>query len=311
MHQLPTTEVAKLVSQAWKDLSQEEKDEWEDLARRDKARYEVEKSMYSGPWKIPAKKRSQKDPAAPKRPMSAFLSFSNSKRALIRKQHPDIGNAQVSRILAQMWKEAPEEERKQHIEKEFGLRQDYKVAIADWKKKHTSEQEAIRHQREQIAMSHVVDGKLPGMSTQSTARETQEKALSAGGEGPALTDAEKLELAHVYGSAVDNDYFAVGPSGLIPTGASANGYSPSMAAVAFGAGGTSFGQPYPYSLGAPAYAGLTASVGQTSAYDDLAAATSAYNAAAAGLVSIMGVRMILHHLCSHFVALIILVDLIS
>ena len=93
-----------MVSQAWKALSHDEREEWEEMARRDKARFEYEKSIYAGPWKVPAKKRSQKDPNAPKRPMSAFLSFSNSKRAQVKSRHPDIGNAEVSRILAQMWK---------------------------------------------------------------------------------------------------------------------------------------------------------------------------------------------------------------
>ena len=97
--QLSTTEVAKMVSQAWKDLSSEEREKWEEMARKDKARYEMEKSMYTGPWKVPAKKRSQKDPNAPKRPMSAFLSFSNSKRSYVKDKHPDIGNAEVSRNI--------------------------------------------------------------------------------------------------------------------------------------------------------------------------------------------------------------------
>jgi hypothetical protein len=35
----------------------------EEMARRDKRRYEVEKTMYTGPWKVPANKsRCQKDP---------------------------------------------------------------------------------------------------------------------------------------------------------------------------------------------------------------------------------------------------------
>ena len=62
-----TTEVAKMVSAAWKALSHDEREVFEDMARRDKARYEVEKTMYAGPWKVPAKKRASKDPNAPKR----------------------------------------------------------------------------------------------------------------------------------------------------------------------------------------------------------------------------------------------------
>lgn len=159
---LSTTDVAKLVSQAWRDLSNEERDVWEDMARKDKARYEMEKSMYTGPWKVPAKKRSQKDPNAPKRPMSAFLSFSNSKRAYVKEKHPNVGNAEISRILAQMWKDASPEERKDHVDREFQLRQEYKTAIAEWRRNSESEIQAARKEREDQAMKAVLEGKPLG-----------------------------------------------------------------------------------------------------------------------------------------------------
>ena len=58
-----------MVSEAWRELNPEDKEVWEKKARKDKARYEVEKAMYKGPWKVPANKRTPKDPSAPKRPM--------------------------------------------------------------------------------------------------------------------------------------------------------------------------------------------------------------------------------------------------
>ncbi|OEU15810.1 HMG-box, partial [Fragilariopsis cylindrus CCMP1102] len=122
---LSTTEVAKMVSIAWKALPEDEREKWEELARQDKARYEMEKSMYTGPWKVPATKRINKDPKAPKRPMSAFLSFSNSKRQYVKNKHKDVKNAEVSRILAQMWKDADAEEKKMFVDGEFRLRQEY------------------------------------------------------------------------------------------------------------------------------------------------------------------------------------------
>lgn len=156
-----------MVSQAWKNLSAEERDEWEEMARRDKARYEVEKTMYTGPWKVPAKKRSHKDPNAPKRPMSAFLSFSNSKRAEVKAANPDIGNAEVSRILAKMWKEAPEEERKEHIDREYSLRQDYKTAIAEWRRNSDGQLQAARKEREDEALRAVL-AKNGGMAAEES-----------------------------------------------------------------------------------------------------------------------------------------------
>ena len=92
-----------MVSKAWKNLSTDKREEWEEMARRDKARFEMEKSRYTGPWKILAKKRSSKDPNAPKRPMSAFLSFSNSKRAQVKRENQDMGNTELSRLLGTLF----------------------------------------------------------------------------------------------------------------------------------------------------------------------------------------------------------------
>jgi len=158
---LSTTVVAKMVSKAWKALPEDEREKWEEMARQDKARYEMEKSMYSGPWKVAVTKRLRKDPKAPKRPMSAFLFFSNSKRAYVKSKHKDSKNAEVSRILAKMWKDADTEEKKPFVDEEFALRQQYKIAMAEWKRKAEEEIKAKRDERENEAMKAVREGKLP------------------------------------------------------------------------------------------------------------------------------------------------------
>jgi hypothetical protein len=150
-----------MVSLAWKALPEDEREKWEELARQDKARYEMEKSMYTGPWKVPATKRINKDPKAPKRPMSAFLSFSNSKRAYVKNKQKDVKNAEVSRILAQMWKDANAEEKKIFVDEEFRLRQEYKLAMSEWKRQSEEEIKSKREQRENEAMKAVREGKLP------------------------------------------------------------------------------------------------------------------------------------------------------
>lgn len=130
----------------------EEKENWEKKARKDKARYEVEKSMYKGPWKVPANKRTPKDPTAPKRPMSAFLAFSNKRRAGLKREHPDATNADLSKMLSKTWREAPEELRKKYMDEEAGLRATYKVEVAKWRKKVAEERKQERTEREAVAM---------------------------------------------------------------------------------------------------------------------------------------------------------------
>jgi len=114
------------------------------MARRDKARYDVERATYKGPWKVPANKRTPKDPTAPKRPMSAFLAFSNSRRAMVKRQNPDATNAEISKTLSNMWKEAPDDLRQKYIDEEYGKRQQYKASMSDWRKKNDEEKRVER-----------------------------------------------------------------------------------------------------------------------------------------------------------------------
>ena len=136
------------MSVAWKELSPEDRELWEEMARKDKARFEVEKSLYTGPWKVPAKKRSQKDPNAPKRPMSAFLAYSHVKRAEVKKKNQNMNNVESSCVLAQMWQGTPEEEEKDRIEKEYNLRQKYLSEIAVWRENTEKELTDQRKHRE-------------------------------------------------------------------------------------------------------------------------------------------------------------------
>jgi len=150
-----TTNIAKLVSKAWKELSTEERNKWEEMARQDKHRFEVEKSLYTGPWKMLAKKGSQKDPNAPKRPMSAFLAYSHAKRASVKVKNPELNNTEISRLLVRTWKEAPEEDKREYIEQESQLRQKYLSEIAVWRENKEREIKEERHHREEFVLKRI------------------------------------------------------------------------------------------------------------------------------------------------------------
>ena len=126
--QIRATEVAKLVSQAWKDLSDKSRSYWLELGRKDRQRYDREKAAYKGPWKVP----DMKDPKAPKRPMSAFLSFSNERRKAVVKENPNMSGTEISRALSEMWRECPTDIKQIYQEKESVARQKYKKDREIW-----------------------------------------------------------------------------------------------------------------------------------------------------------------------------------
>jgi len=147
-----TTDIAKLVSEAWKALVPEDREEWELKAEVDRARYEEEKANYKGPWKIPAhNKRSTKDPSAPKRPMSAFLAYSNSRRAGLKRKNPKATNSDLSKMLSKSWKELIPEDRAKYMEEEAELRAKYKTDMAVWRKKAAKQKKQERVEEEERA----------------------------------------------------------------------------------------------------------------------------------------------------------------
>jgi hypothetical protein len=55
-----TTSIAKMVSEEWRNMNQEERAKWEDMARRDRDRFEKQKATYRGPWTVPIGHRKSK-----------------------------------------------------------------------------------------------------------------------------------------------------------------------------------------------------------------------------------------------------------
>lgn len=144
-----------MVSEAWRALDAKDREKWEEMARKDRARYEEERKNYRGPWKVAVSKKAYKDPNAPKRPMSAFLMYSNGRRAAVKKEHPEFSNGEISRLLSEMWRAAPDEERQKYIKEEFELRQKYKVDIAKWRK------EAEEKEKERVAQEEEEERNAP------------------------------------------------------------------------------------------------------------------------------------------------------
>lgn len=134
-------QISKRSSEKWKALSLEDRAIWDEKAKIDKERYNLEKEKYTGPWQVPYT-RPKKDPNAPKRPMSAFLYFSQVKRRSIREANPGVRNTEISRVLGDLWKKSSTEERAPHIEKEAIERRKYKIDIAKWR-----EEDAVRKAR--------------------------------------------------------------------------------------------------------------------------------------------------------------------
>ena len=121
-----------IIADAWKELSDDDRAYWDEEARNDKLRYVKEKAASKGPWEQP-KRRAKKHPLAPKRPMSAFLKYSQQRRKAAKAENPDMSNTDISRLLGEMWRNTDPEERRPFQEVEEKERAVYKAEIAKWR----------------------------------------------------------------------------------------------------------------------------------------------------------------------------------
>lgn len=115
--------IAKMVSEEWRALSKEDKIAWEEEASSDRVRYNAEMKNYRNTIK------EATGSEVPKRPMSAYLAFSNKRRAGLKRLNPSATNAELSKLLSKAWKEAAPELKSEYIQEEAKLRAEYNAEM--------------------------------------------------------------------------------------------------------------------------------------------------------------------------------------
>jgi len=139
-------QMSKRASQLWEGITPEEKEKWEKEAAEDKARYEREMAEYTPPIgfdekgrNVQAKKTKRKkrrDPAAPKRGLTAYVWFGHEERPKIQQEFPNISFQEVGRKLGERWRAMGAEEKAKY---------DVKAAID--KERYSRESEAYKQEQ--------------------------------------------------------------------------------------------------------------------------------------------------------------------
>ena len=138
-------EVGKKLGEMWKALSDAEKEPFNKMAAADKERYAKAMEVYTPPEgsdepepKKGKKAKAKKDPNAPKKALSAFILFSNAKRAEVTAElkaaNPDMkGVAEVGKKLGEMWKALSDAEKEPFNKMAADDKERYAKAMEDYK----------------------------------------------------------------------------------------------------------------------------------------------------------------------------------
>ena len=79
-------------------------------------------------------KRRKKDPSAPKAPLNGYLVFFNKERTEMHQRSPQIGFGELTKIIANKWKELPTEEKQRYTYEAELDKERYVKEMADYKK---------------------------------------------------------------------------------------------------------------------------------------------------------------------------------
>jgi len=99
------TEVTKKASEEWKVLTADQKKEWDDKAKLDKARYDNQMKSYVPPNNVGGpKKKAKKDPNAPKQAQNAYMFFVNEFREKNKTSGGSQSVTEMSKRAGEAWR---------------------------------------------------------------------------------------------------------------------------------------------------------------------------------------------------------------
>jgi structure-specific recognition protein 1 len=110
-------DIAKLLGQRWRELTEDEKLPYLDKQKADQERYHKQKA--SGEFdeaseeEGAAKKGKKRNKPAdePKKPNTAYFLFMNANRNKVATQKPGLKNTEITKLLAEQWKEMKEDDK--------------------------------------------------------------------------------------------------------------------------------------------------------------------------------------------------------
>ena len=111
---LKPTEITKKLGEMWRELDDEDKEEYQNKAKEDKERFENEMEDYEPKDGFRCPKKSPKKDKSPKRARSAYIFFCGEKREEVTKKLVKDGKKKtdVMKKLGEMWRDLDDKEKK-------------------------------------------------------------------------------------------------------------------------------------------------------------------------------------------------------
>ena len=109
--ELSLGQITKGLTDVWKALTDDEKKKYDDLAAKDRERYNKELEA-QGIKPKPVK--SKDSDGAPKKAQTAYFLYLGEMREKVKKENPDMSMCQQSKLIAEKWKALTEDDKKKY-----------------------------------------------------------------------------------------------------------------------------------------------------------------------------------------------------
>jgi len=122
---ISNTDIMSELGKIWRLLNATDKVKWDKVAEKDKQRYETELLNFyiEHPEEVKVKETKIKI----KKPVSAYVIFSNMKRPEVKKTNPDSSPKVILTMLGKMWRELPDEDKEKYKKLAAEYKADYQL----------------------------------------------------------------------------------------------------------------------------------------------------------------------------------------
>jgi len=91
--------------------------------------------------KGPKTKKERQDLTKPKRPVTAYIFFSQKVRPDVKAKNPHLNGLGVTKFIGEMWNKTNKKEREPFLKIERESRQQYQIAMEEWRRKQSNNQQ--------------------------------------------------------------------------------------------------------------------------------------------------------------------------
>jgi len=127
----PITEIAKLTGQAWKEADEATKKKYQKKHDAAMAKYNEIVADMPAVTKS-GKRKKEKDPNAPKRPMSAYFLWFNDNRQRLKDENPGSSVTDLGKIAGAAWRDLDDEDKEEYQGKAAEAKEAYEEAMSEY-----------------------------------------------------------------------------------------------------------------------------------------------------------------------------------